>query len=438
MPSHKPAVRFIFLTLLLDVLGFGLIIPVAPRLVEQLGGGTEADAARYVGLLAATYSAMQFLFAPVLGVLSDRFGRRPVILIALLGSGLDFLAMGFAQSLPVLFITRAINGLSGASFTVGSAYIADVTPPEKRAGAFGMIGAAFGLGFVLGPLLGGFLGDEKLVLPLLGHGNIRYPFYAAGLLTLINWCYGMFVLPESLPRERRGHFTLARANPIGALFGLVRYPLVAGLAGSLFLVNLAQFALHATWVLYTKHRFEWTPRDVGLSLFAVGIGAALVQGGLARKVIPALGEKRSLLISLALAVLVYAAYGAATHGWMMYVAIAVGALCGIGQPAAQAMITRTVRPYEQGSIQGALASGQNIANIVGPLIGATVFAYSISPGAGPFKVPGMVFFVGAGLTALGWVAAAWAVSRHGRHWDRHEHGQPQVAPAPEGAAAAAN
>jgi DHA1 family tetracycline resistance protein-like MFS transporter len=389
---------------MLDVLGFGLLIPVGPKLVQQLRGGGEAEAAGAVGLLAATYATMQFLFAPLLGALSDRFGRRPVILFALLGSGIDYFALALAPNLTILYITRAINGLTGASMTAANAYVADVTSPEKRAAGFGMIGAAFGLGFVLGPLIGGWLGEY----------NIRWPFYAAGMLTLLNWLYGLLVLPESLPQERRSHLSLARANPVAVLgkAGLGRHPLVAGLAASAFLVNVANFGLHATWVLYTGHRFGWSPKQVGLSLFAVGMGAALVQGGLARKVIPWLGERRSLVVGLGLAVVTFILYGLVPEGWMIYPAIAVGSLAGIGQPAAQALITKAVRPYEQGAVQGAMTGLQSIAAIIGPLIGTSVFAYSISERA-PVKVPGAAFFVAAALVALGWVVAAWAVNKHG-------------------------
>ncbi|HZW08224.1 MAG TPA: MFS transporter, partial [Phycisphaerales bacterium] len=264
MRSTKPAVSFIFITLLLDVLGFGLLIPVGPSLVKSLlhggAGGTDAEAAKYVGALMATFYAMSFLFAPLLGVLSDRYGRRRVILIALLGSGVDYFAMALAPSLAWLFVTRVINGISGASFSVVSAYVADVTPPEKRAGAFGMIGAAFGLGFVIGPLMGGLLGSIDL----------RLPFYVAGGLTICNWMYGYFVLPESLPPERRSPVALARCNPVGAYANLARYPLVLGLAASLFLLNMSQFILHATWALYTEHRYGWAKWEIGLSLFAVG------------------------------------------------------------------------------------------------------------------------------------------------------------------------
>jgi DHA1 family tetracycline resistance protein-like MFS transporter len=416
VPARKPAVTFIFFTILLDVLGFGLLIPVAPTLVQQLGGLDESGAAFAVGALSVTYALMSFAFSPALGVLSDRFGRRPVILAALFGSGLDYFAMALARSLPILYLTRAINGLSGASFTVANAYVADVTPPEKRAAGFGLVGAAFGLGFVIGPLLGGMLGDPTRVIPLIGHGDIRYPFYAAGALTLCNWLYGLLVLPESLPRERRGHLTWARANPLGALRGLGRYPLVAGLAASFFLSYLAQFGMHVTWALYTMHRFHWTPADIGLSLFAVGMGAAIVQGGLARRIIPVIGEKRAVLWSLALGALCFAGYGAVPEGWMMYPIIVVGALAGVGQPAAQSLITRTVRPYEQGAIQGALQSLQMIAAIFGPLIGAGVFGYFTSDKA-PVSIPGAPFFVGAGLIGLSWAMAVWAVSRHGHHAD---------------------
>jgi DHA1 family tetracycline resistance protein-like MFS transporter len=396
---RKPAIGFIFITLMLDVMGFGLLIPVGPKLIQSLQGGSEADAAHAVGYLAATYAAMQFFFAPTLGALSDRFGRRPVLLIALFGSGLDYFAMALSPVLWLFFITRAVNGISGASMTVASAYIADVTPPEKRAAGFGLIGAAFGLGFVIGPLVGGFLGAYDL----------HWPFYAAGTITLINWLYGYFVVPESLDQVHRRHFALSRANPVAVFRGLGRYPVVLGLAGVLFFVNLAQFGLHATWVLSMGHKFGWTPRDIGWSLFTVGIGAAVVQAGLARRVIPLLGEKLALLVGLGLAALSYVGYGSATHGWMIYVVILVGSLAGIAGPAAQSMITRSVRPDEQGAVQGALTGLQSIANILGPLIGSWVFAYFIEGRfAPPRDVPGAPFYSSAVLCAIGFGIAMWA------------------------------
>lgn len=401
MTKRGPAVGFIFVTLLLDVLGFGLLIPVAPKLVEQLQGGTESEGAHAYWLLTVTYAAMQFVFAPVLGALSDVVGRRPVLLCSLLGSGLDYFAMALSPSLSWLFVTRAINGISGASMTAASAYIADVTPPEKRAGAFGMIGAAFGLGFVLGPLLGGWLGQK----------NIHLPFYVAGGVTLLNWLYGLLVVPESLPRERRSAFSLARVNPVATIPTLARYPLVAKLSVALTLVNIAQFGLHVTWVLAMSHRFGWTTFQVGLSLFIVGIGAAVVQGGLARKIVPVVGERRSLLVSLMLAVAAFTGYGLATQGWMIYAIVAVASLGGIGMPAAQSLITRTVKPEEQGAVQGALSSLQSGAQIVGPAICGSAFAYFISERA-PFKLAGAPFFIGAALTLAGLGVAALALRGH--------------------------
>ena len=398
--NKNPALGFIFVTLLLDVLGFGLLIPVAPRLVANIQGIPMDGSGPVVGYLAATYAAMQFLFAPTLGALSDRFGRRPVLLLALFGSGLDYFALALSPTLWFLFVTRAINGLSGASMSTASAYVADITAPEKRAGAFGMIGAAFGIGFVLGPALGGVLGKY----------DVHYPFYVAGTLTLLNWLYGYFVLPESLPPERRAQLSFARANPIGVFRGLAKYPLVMWMAGSLFLVNLAQFALHATWVLYTAHRYHWDELDVGLSLMIVGIGAAVVQGGLARRIIPWLGERRSLLLGIAIGVLAFVAYGSATQGWMIYAIIALASLGGIAMPAGQALISKAVRFDEQGRVQGALAGLQSVANILGPILGTAAFTYAISKDA-PFYLPGAAFYVSAVLSALGLAIAALAVRK---------------------------
>lgn len=425
--TSQPALVFILVTLFLDVLGFGLLIPVAPKLIESLvvpgqavsvglthsmiddrevaaSAPAKLDAERiaapYVGYLTATYAVMQFLFAPILGALSDKYGRRTVLLISIFGSGLDYFAMALSPTILILFVTRALNGLSGASMTVASAYIADTTTPEKRAAGFGMMGAAFGIGFILGPLLGGVLGAY----------NIRAPFYAAGILSLVNWLYGVFVLPESLPLSLRGEFSLARANPFAALPGLGRRPLIGGLAASLFLFNLAMFGLHATWVLYTSHRYGWSSFDVGLSLFLVGIGAAIVQAGLAARVIRKIGERKAIMLGAAIGVLAYIGYGAATQGWMIYAVVIAASLGGIAQPAIQAVITRHLAPTEQGAVQGAITGLQSIANIFGPLIGSQVFAYFISKSA-PMYVPGASFFVGAVLAAIGWIVAAIA-TRH--------------------------
>lgn len=409
MNVRTPAVKFIFITLLLDVLGFGLIIPVAPRLVKSLlhdgAGGSEGEAAHIVGYLTALYAVMQLVFAPVLGALSDRFGRRPVLLISIFGSGVDYIAMALAPSLWFLFITRAINGISGASMSVCSAYIADVTSPAERAKAFGIIGAAFGLGFVLGPAIGGLLGGI----------DIHLPFFAAAGLAFANWLYGYLVLPESLTPDRRSAFSLANSHTISAVMNLGRYPLVAGLAASLFMLNLAMFGLHATWVLYTEHRYNWSELQVGLSLTLVGLGAAIVQGVLARKLIPALGERRSLLIGLCIGVAAYAGYASATQGWMIYVIIVLASLGGIAQPAGQAMITKEVPPTEQGAVQGALHALQSLANILGPIIGTQIFAYAVSGHAPPpLNHPGLSFFSCAVLAAIGTGFAFAATKRHAR------------------------
>jgi MFS transporter, DHA1 family, tetracycline resistance protein len=409
---HKPAIVFILITLFLDVLGFGLLIPVAPALIKSIqdvqatadgaeaglaAGVADSETAQVYWLLTVTYAAMQFVFAPVVGALSDVVGRRPVLLTSLAGSGLDYFAMALAPTLPWLFVTRAINGLSGASMTAAGAYIADVTLPQKRAAAFGMVGAAFGLGFIVGPLLGGWLGTQF---------GVRVPFYVAGAITLLNWCYGLFVVPESLPPERRTRFDLSKVNPLAAVPRVAKYPLVAWLAAAFFLSNVAQFGLHVTWVLYTQHRYGWSPFQTGLSLFIVGLGAAVVQGGLARHVIAALGEKRALLLSLTLGTLTFLGYGLATRGWMVYGMIVFGALAGVGMPAAQSLITRTVGPDEQGAVQGAMSSLQNLAQIVGPLTIGSIFAYFISEQASAY-VPGAPFFAGAALL-LASALVAWA------------------------------
>lgn len=396
--DRKPALRFVFFVVLIDLLGIGLLIPVGPKLVTQLSGGSEAEAAPLVGWLGATFSIMAFLCAPLLGALSDRVGRRPVLLFSMLGSGLDYFAMALAPSLSVLWITRALNGITGASVTTASAYIADVTPPEKRAAGFAVFGAAASLGFVLGPLLGGILGDV----------DIRLPFWVAGGLALLNAAYGMFVLPESLPPERRNTHPIG--SPFAALRVLAQFPIARSLAGVLFLLNLAQFALHATWALYTEHRYGWQPKDIGWSMFAVGVGGALVQGGLARRLVPRMGEARALQAGLLLAVLAYVGYASASAGWMIYVAIGVAALGGIAMPAAQSLITKTIRPDQQGLVQGALTSAQSLANIIGYPLGAYVFAWSIGTAAG--EVPaGTVYFVSAGLAALALVSAIGVLRR---------------------------
>ncbi|HKS37968.1 MAG TPA: TCR/Tet family MFS transporter [Verrucomicrobiae bacterium] len=384
MSSRKPALGFIFVTLFLDILGIGLIIPILPKLIEQLSGGDISDASSIYGWLAALYSLMQFLCAPVLGSLSDRFGRRPVILGSLFGSGLDYLLLAFAPSIPWFFVGRVVSGITGANITAASAYIADVSPPEKRAGNFGLIGAAFGLGFIAGPALGGLLGEIGL----------RVPFLAAAGVTLLNWLYGVFVLPESLPREQRRPFDWSRANPVGSLAALNRYPVVLGLTATYFLFNLAHQVFPSTWVLYTDKRYHWTSAQVGGSLAIVGIMAAIVQGGLARRIVPALGERRAIVVGLINGTVFMASYGLATQGWMVCVLIIVGSFGAVANPALQGLVSRQVPLNEQGALQGALNSLNSLAGILGPIVATKLFGYFAGPRA-PIYVPGMAFFAGS-------------------------------------------
>lgn len=401
MSSRRPALVFIFITLFLDILGLGLVIPVLPKLVEELRGGDVASAAHVVGALGGLYALMQFLFSPVLGSLSDQWGRRPVILVSLLGAGLDYFVMAWAPTLPWFFLGRALSGLAGANITAATAYIADISPPEKRSANFGIIGAAFGLGFIAGPLLGGWLGESSL----------RLPFWVAGGVTLANGLYGFFVLPESLAPANRRPFQWRRANPLSALHGLSRRPIVRGLAISLFLLNLGNFGVHNTWVLYTSYRYAWTPSDVGLSLAVVGITAAIVQGGLARVIIPSIGERNALLWGMLLSAVTLALYGLATQGWMIYAILPFGAMSGICGQAAQGMISRTIGPDEQGSVQGAVAGLISIAGFTAPLVATSLFGFFISDRA-PVQIPGIAFFLGSALVS----AAAWmAMSTVRRH-----------------------
>ncbi len=403
MRSRPPALGFIFVTLFLDILGIGLIIPILPKLVEQMQGGDISAASHVVGALGAIYALMQFVFAPVLGSLSDQYGRRPVILVSLFGSGLDYLLLAFAPSLPWFFLGRAISGLSGANITAATAYIADISPPEKRAANFGIIGAAFGLGFIAGPLLGGLLGNQ----------NLRLPFLVASGLTLANWLYGYFVIPESLDLQHRRPFSWSRANPVGSLRSLSRNRLAFGLALSLFLLNLGQFCIHSTWVLYTGYRYGWGPRQVGFSLAVVGLTTAIVQGGLSRRIIPLLGDVRSLVVGFAVSTLSMVAYGAATQGWMIYAILPIGAFGGIGSQSTQALVSRSVGPSEQGSIQGALTSLGSMAGFIAPLLATALFGHFVRPDR-PVPIPGISFFVGATLMALA-LALAVRTLRHHHH-----------------------
>lgn len=382
--TRKAALGFIFITLLLDVTGLGIIIPVIPKLIEGLIHGSISDASRYGGWLGFAYAIMQFLFAPIIGNLSDRYGRRPVLLLSLLGFGIDYLFLAFAPTIAWLFVGRVIAGIFGASFTTAAAYIADISTPENRAQNFGMIGAAFGLGFIIGPVVGG----------LLGQFGPRIPFIAAAVLSLLNAAYGYFVLPESLPKENRRNFEWKRANPLGSLLQLRKYPAVSGLIFSLVLVYIAVHAVQSTWTFYTIEKFGWSEKLIGYSLGFVGLMIALVQGGLIRIVIPKLGNERSVYIGLLLYSAGFLLYAFAAETWMMFVFTVVYSLGGIAGPAIQGIISAAVPPNEQGELQGALTSLMSATSIVGPPLMTNLFSWYTRP-QGNLYFPGAPFLMAA-------------------------------------------
>ncbi len=382
--SRSPAMGFIFITVLIDVIGWGLIIPVMPHLIAGMKHIPVNQASKQGGLLLFVYALMQFVFAPILGNLSDKYGRRPVLLFSLFGFGIDYLFLGFAPTFGWLFVGRVISGITGASFTTASAYIADISTPENRAKNFGMIGAAFGLGFIIGPAIGG----------LLSSFGIRAPFYAAAILTLINWLYGYFVLPESLSKDHRRAFDWKRANPLGSLLHLKKYPAISGLIFSLTLVYLAAHAVQSNWSYFTIYRFNWTERMVGISLSVVGLLIALVQAGLVRIITPKIGNERSIYIGLGLYTLGLFLFAFATQSWMMFVFLIPYCLGGIAGPSLQSVMTGHVPPNEQGELQGALTSLISATSIIGPLMMTNLFAYFTSPKA-PILFPGASFLAGA-------------------------------------------
>ena len=396
---RKGALVFIFITVVLDMLALGIIVPVLPKLILRFAGGDSVHAASVYGLFGTVFAAMQFLFAPALGALSDRFGRRPVILLSNLGLGLDYVLMALAPSLAWLFVGRLISGICAATFSIPSAYIADVTPPEKRAGAFGLLGAAFGLGFVVGPAFGGLLGSVDPSLP----------FWVASGLSLSNFLYGAFILPESLPAERRAAFHWRRANPVGSFFLLQKHPEVLGIAGVVFLSYLAHDALPSIWVLYTDYRFHWDARMVGLTLAAVGVASVIVQAGMIGAIVKRLGERRSLAVGLALGAIGFAVYGLAPTGWMFCLGIPFAALWALAGPSSQALMTRRMDPSEQGRLQGALAGLRGVSGMLGPGVFTATFAAGIRPGAG-WHVPGAAFLLAALLLAVD-VGVAAVVTR---------------------------
>lgn len=389
-PKKKSAaLGFIFITMLLDVIGWGIIIPVIPKFIEELIGGDISDAAKIGGWLTFAYAITQFVFAPVVGNLSDKFGRRPVILISLFGFFLDYLLLAFAPNITWLFIGRIITGITGASITTASAYIADISTPENRAKNFGLIGAAFGLGFIIGPVIGG----------LLGHYGPRVPFYATAILCLLNFLYGYFVLPESLTKENRRAFNIKRANPLGSFLHLKKYPTLVGLVLAIFLLYTGSHAIQSNWAYFTMYQFDWDEKMVGFSLGVIGLLVALVQGVLIRWVNPKLGNEKSIYIGMGLYAIGMFLFAFATQSWMLFVFLIPYCLGGIAGPALQAIISLQVPSTEQGEIQGTLTSLMSASAIVGPPVMTGIFYYFTNKNT-PFAFGGAPFILGGILMIL--------------------------------------
>ena len=389
MSKKRAALGFIFVTLLIDVIGFGIIIPVVPSLISELENISIPEAAAYGGWLVASFSVMQFIFSPVLGNLSDQYGRRPVLLISLFGFGFDYLLTAFAPTIAWLFVGRIIAGIMGASFTTASAYIADVSTHENRAQNFGMIGAAFGLGFIIGPALGGVIANYGL----------RAPFIAAAVLTFINWLYGYFILPESLSPDHRRKFDWKRANPLGSLKFFLRYKVILGLVASIVLIYIAGHAVQSTWSYYTMEKYAWDEDMVGYSLAFVGLMVAFVQGWLIRFIIPKLGQERSVYVGLTLYAIGFLLFGLATQGWMMFAFLIPYCLSGIAGPSLQGIMSGQVPANQQGELQGALTSLISLTSILGPLLMTWLF-YRYSKPDADIYFPGAAMIAGSILTIV--------------------------------------
>jgi MFS transporter, DHA1 family, tetracycline resistance protein len=402
MAPRKPGKRalvFVLVTVLLDTMGFGVIIPVTPELIMELTGEGLSRAAVYGGWLGFVYAALQFLFAPILGNLSDRFGRRPVLLYAVASLGIDYVVMGLAPTITWLFIGRAISGIAGASFTPAHAYIADVSPPEKRAQNFGFMGAAFGAGFVLGPALGGLLGE-------LGP---RAPFFAAAGLSTVNFIYGYFVLPETLDPSKRRAFDWRRANPVGTLMQIRKHPVVLGLLSALFLWHVAHQVMPSVWSFYTMYKFGWSEAMVGGSLAFVGMIMVMGQSTLPRVVIPRLGEKRTALTGLAIGAMGYAGYAFASQGWMMFAWLFTWLLAALVMPSTQALMTHRVAADAQGELQGAVAGLHSLSAIIAPPLMTQMFRRFTAAEA-PVQFPGAPFLLASTL-AIGALLVFWRSAR---------------------------
>ncbi|MEM9586351.1 MAG: TCR/Tet family MFS transporter [Planctomycetota bacterium] len=397
--NRKPreaAIAFILLTIFIDVLGIGIIIPVLPELVKEFVGGDTQVAAIYVGVIGTAYSLMQFLFAPIIGALSDRFGRRPVLLASLFGLGVDFIVQAVSPNVWWLLGGRLFAGMMGASFTAANAYIADVSTADNRARNFGLSGMMFGLGFIVGPALGGVLGEYSL----------RVPFFLSAFLALLNWLYGFFILPESLPPEKRSAFSIRKAHPFKTVAQLRQYPIVAGLAVALLCSSLAQRGLENVWVLSSGYRFGWDELTNGLTLGLVGLTAVIVQGGLVRPMIRRIGERRAVLFGMMISSISFIGYGLATEGWMIPYIIIFGSIGGVGGPAIQSIVAGSVNPQDQGKVQGSITSLMSLTSVAAPTLFTTgLFSFFISDAA-PIHLPGAPFLLGSALYASSLLIAA--------------------------------
>jgi DHA1 family tetracycline resistance protein-like MFS transporter len=395
--ARRAAVAFIFVTILLDMFALGLIMPILPKLVESFVDNDTAQAARIFGVFGTAWALMQFFFSPILGSLSDRFGRRPVVLLSNFGLGLDYVLMALAPSLIWLFVGRVISGITSASISTAFAYIADITPAEKRAAVFGKVGAAFGAGFIVGPAIGGLLGDTD-------------PFWVAAGLSFANTIYGFLILPESLPRDRRAPFRWKSANPIGALHLLRSDRILAGLSVVNFFTQLAHVVLPSTFVLYATYRYGWDSKTVGLTLAMVGICAMLVQGACIGPIVRAFGERLALMLGLACGAAGFFIFAIAPTGRLSWIGIPVMSLWGVSGAAIQSLMTKQVAPDQQGQLQGANSSVQSISQLLGPFLFTLTFAYFIGAQA-PMKLPGAPFFLASALVLLAILIAVRTFAR---------------------------
>lgn len=382
--NSKSAIRFIFITMLIDIIGIGIIIPVIPKLLQELNQSNVSEAAKLGGWLAFAYAATQFIFAPIMGNLSDKFGRRPVLLLSMLAFAFDYLMLALSTNIYYLFLARIVAGITGASISTAMAYMADVSTPKEKAKNFGLIGAAFGIGFVIGPVIGGLLGQ---------YGS-RVPFYAASILCLLNFIYGYFVLPESLPQDKRRNFEWKTANPVGALFRLKKYPKITSLIAAMFCMYFANHSVNGNWGFYTIYRYQWDEKMIGISLGVVGVLTALVQGVLTRYLNPIIGNSKSILWGFSFYLIGYSLFAVAEEAWMIFVFLLPFCLGGISGPALQSEITNHIPANEQGQIQGTLASLNSATAILGPVIMTNIFYYFTKESA-PFIFPGAPFILAA-------------------------------------------